>query len=315
MWASLIELLRQDRTSQGVLQGLEMPDEARVQLAALLRRAQPRWASHRGSRYRRLPDIFVETALQLEANVGLEVADTCKNVRDVARNLADAQLLAFILAYEFVLQSHATSPSLRFEVLPERFRDEVNAILDLHAYPCRLVGDGWDFVGSDAAPGELSQKFQILGSDAQLGRDFQEWTRLASAPHALLFFDIDHFKRLNTTHTETRVDSDLLIPFQTFLADFVTARGQMYSVGGDEFICLLRNVSMAEARAFAERLRSQVEKLTFKVGATTERVTLSIGAACYPEHAHDLASLRVLANQAENRAKRNGRNRVSITND
>ena len=157
----------------------------------------------------------------------------------------------------------------------------------------------------------LSQKFGIVRAHAQLEVDFSACLEDAGGL-GLLFFDIDHFKRLNTKHTETVVDRDILVPFQHFLVDVTRSRGFVYSVGGDEFIILLRNAGPDEALAFANRLLRCVHDNPFRVGTTTEALTLSIGVASYPCDAAELLDLRKTANQAENTAKANGRNQVVV---
>src|SRR5579862_2259562 len=63
---------------------------------------------------------------------------------------------------------------------------------------------------------EFEQKFRILFSATQTRVDFAEWTSDAkhNAPVAILFVDIDNFKALNSTHTETVIDETLLPQFQ-----------------------------------------------------------------------------------------------------
>ncbi|HXU39243.1 MAG TPA: hypothetical protein VN937_23010 [Blastocatellia bacterium] len=52
---------------------------------------------------------------------------------------------------------------------------------------------------------ELEQKFKILFSASQAVDDFAEWIsdEESFGPVAVIFVDIDHFKALNTAHTET----------------------------------------------------------------------------------------------------------------
>lgn len=155
----------------------------------------------------------------------------------------------------------------------------------------------------------LSQKFGIVRAESQLEVDFSGYLE-DSGGLGLLFLDIDHFKKLNTKYTETVVDRDILVPFQHLLVDVTYSRGFSYSVGGDEFIILLRNVAPDEAVAFAHRLLTFVREHTFRIGTTDETLTLSIGVACYPHDARELLALREMANQAENTAKAKGRNQV-----
>jgi diguanylate cyclase (GGDEF)-like protein len=115
---------------------------------------------------------------------------------------------------------------------------------------------------------------------------------------------------LNSRYTETIVDRDLLSPFHRYLTDIVDVRGFAYSVGGDEFVILLRNVDASEALAFASRLLRMTTERSFIVEGETRTITLSVGVAAYPSDVSSLSGLRELANRAERKAKEEGRARV-----
>jgi len=170
-----------------------------------------------------------------------------------------------------------------------------------------ILGD----LGIDAqrANPTRSQKFGILLAESQLEEDFADFCG-DSAGLALVFFDVDNFKALNTTYTESVVDTDVLEPLMRFIEAAVVGRGRAYSVGGDEFIVLLRNSTTAEAVAFAERLRSAASELAFLARGEKVSLTLSLGVAAYPGDGDTLTAVRRRANEAENRAKTRGRNCV-----
>lgn len=155
----------------------------------------------------------------------------------------------------------------------------------------------------------ISDKFGILLSDKQLKKDFEAYQDAVNGM-GLLFFDIDKFKLLNTKYTETIVDRDLLIIYQRMILDLVRHRGFAYSVGGDEFIILLLNVSQEETISFANRLIEATRKTEFCVANDTIQITISVGVACYPTDSDTYQTLRELANSAENKAKANGRDQV-----
>lgn len=163
--------------------------------------------------------------------------------------------------------------------------------------------------GETSVAQTLSQKFAILRADNQLGSDFSSCEN-DSGGLGLIFFDIDHFKALNTKYTETVVDEFILVPFQKLLLELTQSRGFVYSVGGDEFLLLLRNVDPNETQAFANRLLDSIPKHKFIVNGMQETLTISVGVACHPGDAQTASDLRRLANTAENKAKRDGRNRV-----
>lgn len=89
----------------------------------------------------------------------------------------------------------------------------------------------------------------------------------------LLMYDIDHFKDVNDTYGHDTGDivlKDLTRCVQTCIRE----GDSLGRWGGEEFLCLLINLSMHHARVVAERIRVYVENTTFlRVG----HVTISIG--------------------------------------
>jgi len=186
------------------------------------------------------------------------------------------------------------------EVKPQLLKDAIQRLID--------ALDVEPDAGGDAEP-LLSPKFGMLRAESQLEADFSAYVE-DHGGLGLLFFDIDHFKKLNTKYTETIVDREVLVPLQRFLLNAIQSRGLGYSVGGDEFIVLLRNADSTESKAFADRLLQTVSAYAFNIGGNKETLTLSIGLACFPSDSKILTQLREMANKAENLAKSTGRNKV-----
>jgi diguanylate cyclase (GGDEF)-like protein len=162
---------------------------------------------------------------------------------------------------------------------------------------------------------ELEQKFKILLSQPQEQRDFDAW-RADIREHAsligILFIDIDHFKGLNSRHTETKVDETILPEAQKLLKQLTNYRGGAYRHGGEEFVVMLPNYDREEIMAFAEKVRAAFETQKFQVDGTDEAVTVSIGVAIWPYHGENLSDVLAVANIAEHQAKIEGRNTVRI---
>ncbi len=156
------------------------------------------------------------------------------------------------------------------------------------------------------------EKFGVLGSSKQLARDLDLWGAKCDAnglPVSVVYFDIDHFKRLNTEHTETVVDTHVLGPYHEFVAAFVGTKATAYAEGGDEFVLLLPGKSLDEALEVAERLREETEAEEFVVKGKQERFTISLGVA-ERQPGEALSSVKQRANQAKADAKNAGRNTV-----
>lgn len=169
--------------------------------------------------------------------------------------------------------------------------------------------------GPIAATKELEQKFGILFSLPQASSDFDEWVADSEDQGfsiGVLFIDIDHFKNLNERYTETEVDKTILPEFQNLLKQLAANRGAAYRHGGEEFVVLLPNHDSTEVMAFAEKVREVIESHRFQAAGKDEKLTVSIGVAIWPAHGDSLAELMSAANNAENEAKKEGRNIVKI---
>lgn len=163
---------------------------------------------------------------------------------------------------------------------------------------------------------ELEQKFGILYSPAQMQRDFDLWASQAAEMReysvGVIFLDVDEFKQLNTTFTESVVDRTLLPALQQLIAGLCLHRGAGYRYGGEELVVLLPNGSLDEAAAFAEKLRAQIAARSFRVDEKSVHMTVSVGVAAWPVHGNDLREVIERANREERIAKEQGKNRVSV---
>ena len=138
-------------------------------------------------------------------------------------------------------------------------------------------------------------------------------------PVALLFIDVDHFKHYNDRHGHPAGDKLLRklasvlmgggesgLPSSTRKSD-VVAR-----YGGEEFVMLLPETTLAGALIKAERMRAAIAHYKFDQASVQPLgcVSVSIGAACFPDHGQDKQELIAVADKMLYRAKHEGRNRV-----
>lgn len=132
-----------------------------------------------------------------------------------------------------------------------------------------------------------------------------------SSTLALIYFDIDHFKKVNDTYGHVAGDKVLVKITECIQA--VLRRNELFArIGGEEFAIIVPRSSSETTHNLAERLRKTVETTEMEVSRETKlHVTISIGVVekngC--EAAHTLVER---ADQAMYEAKRAGRNRVFI---
>jgi two-component system cell cycle response regulator len=133
-----------------------------------------------------------------------------------------------------------------------------------------------------------------------------------SSPLALIFLDIDYFKRINDTHGHPAGDF-VLSELSQLMATLVRTEDVLARFGGEEFTVLCRGTDLGGARIVAERLRKTVEAHTFAFGAKTIPVTISLGIAAIPDTAiADHSAFLAASDKALYEAKRTGRNRVCL---
>jgi diguanylate cyclase (GGDEF)-like protein len=131
-------------------------------------------------------------------------------------------------------------------------------------------------------------------------------------PLALVMIDIDHFKRINDTYGHQGGD-EVLIAIAGLLQpepgdDILAAR-----YGGEEFALILPEVARDVATRGAERLRRQIENLSFRGPLKSLKLTASFGVAAFPHPAIDSMNRLIrAADDALYRAKHAGRNRVEV---
>lgn len=130
---------------------------------------------------------------------------------------------------------------------------------------------------------------------------------------ALLFIDVDFFKKVNDTYGHKQGDIVLKelgkILRQTCRDVDIVSRN-----GGEEFSVLLMDCSQSKAVEIAERIRKTIEEHPFELpGQRKTAITVSIGIASYPEPVKDVEELKEKADGALYEAKRAGRNKVIVS--
>src|SRR5579862_8470185 len=128
----------------------------------------------------------------------------------------------------------------------------------------------------------------------------------------VILLDLDHFKQINDCYGHGAGDA-VLREAARRLSMTVRASDVIARFGGEEFVVLARDADPTLVGEIAERLRETVAAEPFQVGSGRELpVTISVGAACLPDHAGSSADLVRIADQALYRAKRLGRNQVQV---
>lgn len=150
-----------------------------------------------------------------------------------------------------------------------------------------------------------------LNRRAFFGRAEVEWARSQRTrqPLAAITSDIDFFKKVNDTYGHHVGDQ--------VIKDFCRRTGQMLRIpdvlarfGGEEFVILLPDTGLAEAKQVAERIRKEIQKQRLK-GLPAYTVSLGVAVAqAGSEKPETIEALLAVADEKLYQAKERGRNRV-----
>lgn len=134
--------------------------------------------------------------------------------------------------------------------------------------------------------------------------------RTQEAPEAaLIFLDIDHFKRINDTYGHS-VGDEVLNHLGQLLRQGLRTSDVPGRVGGEEFAILLPRTSLAQAQALAERLRQSLEQHPAPTSAGALEFRASFGICPLTSEETEAAMCLQRADMALYNAKNSGRNRV-----
>lgn len=125
---------------------------------------------------------------------------------------------------------------------------------------------------------------------------------------ALAMLDLDHFKRINDGYGHLAGDKVLKI-IANVLSKRLRPTDFIARFGGEEFVLLMPDSTLADALAVGEVLRGAIEACPFHFKGEPVTITVSMGVAQFqPGERSDLALKR--ADEALYRAKAAGRNQV-----
>ena len=134
----------------------------------------------------------------------------------------------------------------------------------------------------------------------------------AQTPIGIIVFDIDNFKRLNDSHGHDAGDA-VLRALGSLLLTHVREGDIACRYGGEEFVIALPGATLAITSQRAEALRKLTEKLpALLAGRSPGEITISLGAAAYPNHGATWQEAIGAADKALYKAKHDGRNRVVV---
>lgn len=127
---------------------------------------------------------------------------------------------------------------------------------------------------------------------------------------SFIMFDIDDFKDVNDNYGHI-VGDKVLKNLSDVIRSVTRANDYIFRIGGEEFVILLSETALENARVFAEKLRSSVENNVLIVDEENINVTVSIGVTEVSEH-DSVDSIFKRADDNLYISKDSGKNKVTV---
>lgn len=126
---------------------------------------------------------------------------------------------------------------------------------------------------------------------------------------ALLFCDLDHFKRINDAFGHP-IGDKLLTMVADNLTTLLNNKGVLSRWGGDEFVVLLDDLrDLSEVQEIAELVQNRLSGV-YLLDEKEVFISASVGISVYPDHGQDATTLIKNADVALFKAKQDGRKQI-----
>jgi diguanylate cyclase (GGDEF)-like protein len=141
-------------------------------------------------------------------------------------------------------------------------------------------------------------------------REFKRSVRYKRALSAIML-DVDHLKRVND-ECGYRTGDLVLAALATRVTKYLRSTDFVGRFGGEEFVFLLPETGHTHAEYVAERLRKEIDSLSFPTDQGLLHITVSIGIASLDDEVKSVDKLLEMADDALSAAKQAGRNQVMV---
>ncbi len=171
------------------------------------------------------------------------------------------------------------------------------------------VEDGLRMAVTDPLTGLFNRRYAL----PHLAR-IAERAAESNRSFAVMLLDLDRFKMVNDRHGHAGGDA-VLVEVAKRLTGNLRPVDLISRIGGEEFLVVLPDTPLAEARLAAERLRKQINRrpVTLPYDAGEICITASIGLAICTGKNSTAEDLLSLADKALYAAKAQGRNTVTVS--
>jgi diguanylate cyclase len=241
----------------------------------------------------------------------------------VAQQMVDLQKISnnatHLDALKQLVNTHLTSISQQIQSHNRQERKERETFqVDLHSLTQKVremesesteLKIKLEIAQQNATRDPLTRLPNRLAFEERMTSEVARWHR-NGLPLTMLIWDIDFFKRINDTYGHKTGDKALVIIAQ-ILEEHCRKSDFVARFGGEEFVMLFPDTDAQTALLVANKLRTTVEKTSFKASGDKISITLSCGLSQFlTGDTHEAIFER--ADKALYQAKQNGRNQCVV---
>lgn len=229
-----------------------------------------------------------------------EVANKWYQIQDKVVTLEDGKNMLISFAIDISMQKESQSQLINMHVklaqqtqelkqAQEKLQDQANRDPLTNMYNRRYFND-------------ISEKTMAL-------------SKRNKTPFSVLMIDIDKFKNINDAYGHNAGDEVIKL-LASRLCELIRESDTSARFGGEEFAVMLPNTAQANAARLAQKIRIDIEGLSYVDKNETIKFTVSVGVAEFDFEKDSLLNdVLDKADKALYDAKNSGRNRVSVFNE
>lgn len=229
-----------------------------------------------------------------------------RRIEQCAKEVGEAKDLASI--GPAITEAIAATRALSLDAL--RARDELAQLkkkADSSASEVDRLRHALDAASTQARHDALTGALNRKGLDEAVERELAR-SRRTGGPLSVAMLDIDNFKSVNDRHGHPVGDS-ALAHLARVVRDALRPQDTLSRFGGEEFVVLMPDTSIAGALQAMERLQRALTRQFFMAGSDNILITFSAGVAQIGSDEAPMAAIS-RADQGMYRAKRSGKNKV-----
>jgi len=151
---------------------------------------------------------------------------------------------------------------------------------------------------------QLTDVFNRRHIMSRFEEEFEKFKRLKKNVSCIMA-DVDNFKAVNDSYGHLAGDQ-VLKAISRRIRNTVRAYDILGRYGGEEFLIIMPDTSVEDARELAERIRTRVKEET----VNNATITLSLGVVCVEESDRSVDDIIRRADQNLYKAKKDGKDRV-----